>query len=269
MNSLRTSWRLSLVTLHLISGGLLTLGIRFFQRNDQPHPAPGIVTWWHRRLCRLLHLNIQTRGALSATPVFVISNHISWTDISVLGALGQLCFVSKQEVRHWPLIGWLAAQAGTLFIQRGGGQTERLQQEMTRHLGQGCHVTLFPEGTTTDGREVRNFFPRLFALAQQTGHPLQPIALRYSQHGDLSPAAPFIGEDALVPHLWRLLQQESIDVDIHILDPLQLAHQDRKSIARLTRQSIIDVLYADEVKTDDYLMATSNKVMSSVGRNDP
>ncbi|MBU0500770.1 MAG: 1-acyl-sn-glycerol-3-phosphate acyltransferase [Gammaproteobacteria bacterium] len=214
----------------------------FFQRQGQPHPAPAVVQWWHRRLCRVLHLNLRIQGELPREAGFIVTNHISWMDIPVFGALGPMCFVSKWEVRGWPIMGWLATRAGTLYIRRGAGQTEGLKQEMVARLNQGNHVVLFPEGTTTDGSEVRPFFPRLFALAQETGVPLQPLALRYSQGGELSKAAPYVDDDLLLPSIIRILEQDGIDVDVVVTPALIPNGDHRKALANNARMAILSAL---------------------------
>jgi len=102
-----------------------------------------------------------------------------------------------------------------------------------------------PEGEIsqkTNGTEVRPFFPRLFAIAQETGIPLQPLALRYSQAGELSQAAPFIGDDLLVPSIVRILEQDGIDVDIHVTEPLIQCGSDRKTLASNARAAILNAL---------------------------
>jgi 1-acyl-sn-glycerol-3-phosphate acyltransferase len=107
-----------------------------------------------------------------------VSNHVSWTDIPLLGALQPLSFLSKAEVRDWPVAGWLAHKGGTQFIRRGAGDSSQVGQQLTRHLQQGHHLLIFPEGTTTDGLALRTFHGRLLSSARQrrgaatSGHPL-------------------------------------------------------------------------------------------------
>jgi 1-acyl-sn-glycerol-3-phosphate acyltransferase len=99
-----------------------------------------------------------------------VSNHVSWTDIPLLGMLTPLSFLSKAEVRHWPVAGWLAEKAGTLFI-RGGGDGQRLREQISGQLEQRQPLLIFPEGTTTDGRSLRTFHGRLLAGAIDHGTP--------------------------------------------------------------------------------------------------
>jgi 1-acyl-sn-glycerol-3-phosphate acyltransferase len=99
------------------------------------------------------------------------------------------CFVSKQEVRDWPLIGGLSARTGTLFIRRGSeGAAAMVADEITWRLRHGDAMLVFPEGTSTAGATVRRFHPRLFRAAVMGQCPVQAIALRYPdgeglQHG--------------------------------------------------------------------------------------
>lgn len=109
------------------------------------------------RLSNALPYRIKVFGQLPQTPMLWVSNHVSWTDIALLGQLTPLSFLSKAEVRGWPVAGWLAAKAGSLFIRRGAGDSQRVREHMTRHLQQPLPLLMFPEGTTTDGRSVRTF----------------------------------------------------------------------------------------------------------------
>lgn len=248
MRSLRAFLRLLPLTIHLIVGCLLALLIAPFQRADRPHPTPGFVQWWHRCACRLIHLNIRVSGKLPEEPEFIVCNHISWLDVPVLGSLGPISFVAKSEIRKWPFIGWLSERSGVLFIHRGAGQTEQLKQQMLKKLNLGNHVLLFPEGTTSDGRDVLPFFPRLFAVTQETGRPIQPVALRYTQAGEISNAAPYIDDDVLVANIWRVLKQDGIDVDVTITRQLNHLDGDRKALANAARDAIVAALESKLVK---------------------
>lgn len=195
-----------------------------------------IVRWWMRELARALGLRIRVRGALPRRPALWCSNHVSWLDIVVLGAIADVGFVSKAEVRAWPLVGWLARSAGTLFIRRGAGQGERVSALIAKRLNQGRSVAIFPEGTTSDGMGVQRLYPRLFAAAIQAGAPLQPVALRFGEGGMASPRAPFVGDDTFLAHLIRILRlRDGLDVDIRLMPPIESKGLDRRSLAQAVR----------------------------------
>lgn len=194
------------------------------------------------RLSNALPFRISVHGQLPERPMLWVSNHVSWTDIALLGQLTPLSFLSKAEVRNWPVAGWLAAKAGSLFIRRGAGDSPLIRQQMTRHLQQPLALLMFPEGTTTDGRTVRTFHGRLLAAAIDSNVALQPVAIRYLRNGQADPIAPFIGDDDLLSHLLRLFTHECGDVEIHLLEPIECQHQERSALAYRAQRSIEHVV---------------------------
>jgi 1-acyl-sn-glycerol-3-phosphate acyltransferase len=237
--TLRAVLRMLLLFVHLTLGALLTLLISPFQRTGKPHPAAAIVRWWLRRACYLLGLRIRVEGVIPDAPRLIVANHISWLDIPVLGSLALTSFISKQEVRNWPLIGWIAVKTGTLFIKRGAGRTDDLKRQMHARLAEGYQVLLFPEGTTSSGEQVAPFYPRLLAIAQEDARPIQPVALCYLQHGRISRNAPYIDDDVFLPHMWRVLCQRELDVIVHFCTPLPVDGLDRKQLTNNARDRII------------------------------
>ena len=194
------------------------------------------------RLSRALPFRINVFGQLPDTSMLWVSNHVSWTDIALLGQLTPLSFLSKADVRGWPVAGWLAAKAGSLFIRRGAGDSQLIRQQMRHHLSQGLPLLMFPEGTTTDGRCVRTFHGRLLSAAIDSGAHLQPVAIRYLRDGSTDPIAPFIGDDDLLSHLMRLFSHDTADVEIHLLEPIACLNQERTVLAFRAQQAIEHVL---------------------------
>lgn len=186
--------------------------------------------WWLARLTRVLNLEIEVHGAPAVQPALFVSNHVSWLDIPVLGGAAPVHFLSKAEVADWPLIGRLATAAGTLYIRRGHGQVRERARQIAQHIAQGRSVLVFPEGTTTDGSDVRTFHSPLFAAASDGGHAVQPVAIRYlAADGGGHALAPFIDEDEFHTHLWRLLAEDRVRVQVHFLAPL--ASDDHRELA--------------------------------------
>lgn len=194
------------------------------------------------RLSRALPFRINVFGQLPDTSMLWVSNHVSWTDIALLGQLTPLSFLSKADVRGWPVAGWLAAKAGSLFIRRGAGDSQLIRQQMRHHLSQGLPLLMFPEGTTTDGRCVRTFHGRLLSAAIDSGAHLQPVAIRYLRNGSTDPIAPFIGDDDLLSHLMRLFSHDTAEVEIHLLEPIACLNQERTVLAFRAQQAIERVL---------------------------
>ena len=202
------------------------------------------------RLSNALPFRITVVGQLPATPMLWVSNHVSWTDIALLGQLTPLSFLSKSEVRGWPVAGWLAAKAGSLFIRRGAGDSQLIRKQMAHHLQHPLSLLMFPEGTTTDGRSVRTFHGRLLSAAIDSHVPLQPVAIRYLRNGEIDTIAPFIGDDDLLSHLQRLFSHEQAEVEIHLLEPIASQAQERAVLAFRAQEAIRRVVTAPVAQTD-------------------
>lgn len=178
--------------------------------------------WWLSRITRLMGMEVEVIGRLpekSSNGLLFVSNHVSWIDIPVIGGLTQLNFLSKAEVRQWPLIGRLAGSAGTLFIKRGSGDTDTVIRQMADYLGSGRSVLFFPEGTTSDGSGVTRFHRKLFRTCEYIETRVCPVAIHYSvDNCEQNPVA-FIGDDEFTSHLWNLLGHDRIRVTVSILEP--------------------------------------------------
>jgi 1-acyl-sn-glycerol-3-phosphate acyltransferase len=209
MGSVLGVWRLLSVGLWIIIGLGLTLALL----NAKPNLALSgfqsrLIRWWASGLLSRLGISL-THNAPSQAPIWV-ANHHSWLDIMVLMAIEPSRFLSKAEVAQWPAIGWLAKRAGTVFIQRGAGNTQETQQQLQQLMQFGDHVVFFPEGTTYDHAPAR-FHPRLFALAIDTQTSVAPITLVYhDQLRSHRPDIAYVGTQTLMQNLWHLVQQRNI-----------------------------------------------------------
>ena len=202
-----------------------------------------LCRWFLARLASALPYEIRVTGTRPEQPMLWLANHLSWTDIPLLGMLLPMTFLAKSEVRQWPLLGWLAAEAGTQFIQRGRGDSNALSQLLGAELLQGRHVLIFPEGTTTDGTALRAFHSRLLGCAIETGTPIQPVAIRYRRDEQADPIAPFIGDDDLLSHLFRLLAADTAIVEIQLLKPIASGAMDRNRLGRTCHTAIAEALH--------------------------
>ncbi|MEW5838289.1 MAG: lysophospholipid acyltransferase family protein [Pseudomonadota bacterium] len=221
----------------------LLLGLLHTPFYGSPFAARGIrtVRRWHGQVCRALHVDIRAHG--EAQPgVLYVCNHISWLDIPVLGSqLDGVRFLAKSEVRRWPLIGWLAQRAGSLFIERGQGQDSL--HDVVAALRQGHSVLIFPEGTTTDGLSLRRFHPRLLQAAQLAQTAIQPVALRYlDQHGAPNPRAAYIDDDSFGDTLGRIVQEQALYAEVRFLPLIRPESLPRNQLAAAAHASIAAAL---------------------------
>ncbi|MNK53707.1 1-acyl-sn-glycerol-3-phosphate acyltransferase [compost metagenome] len=246
MKLLRFVLRLSLV-LPLIVFGLFCVGLVY------PLLRPAARAWlnrgWSRCLMAACGLRVTFKGQPRLKgPVLLVANHVSWIDIFVLNSARATSFVAKSEIRAWPVIGWLVAGAGTLFIERGQRHAvHAMGESMQTRFKQGDAVGLFPEGTTTEGFALLPFHASLFEPARAAAVEIQPVALRFLQHGERSGYAAFVGEESLVANLWRVLGVTGLAVEVVFLPPLEARHPDgslptRLELSHQARDAILGVL---------------------------
>ena len=248
MKKLRLYLRLAHLLLVLALGASLGAAVSLLQRlarHDLMALRQRLSRWFLARLAAALPFRLEVHGELPRAPMLWVSNHVSWTDIPLLGMLAPLSFLSKAEVRSWPLAGWLAQQAGTLFIRRGAGDSGLLSQQLGHHLQRGRQLLIFPEGTTSDGQTLRTFHGRLLSCAIDSGVALQPVAIRYRRAGAACPVVPFIGDDDLLSHLLRLLGSDVAEVQIQLLQPIASTTLNRNQLARRAHAAIAGALYGD------------------------
>lgn len=232
--------RLSLLVLHLLAGvakaALLLPLVAQAQRID-------MIRAWAIRLLAILNIKLEVKGRpaeMSARNVLFVANHISWLDIYLLNAVQPVRFVSKAEVRAWPVIGWLAEKVGTIFIERARRHdTARANRAVSDALSAGDCVAVFPEGTTSDGSQLRPFHASLLQPAIDSGALLWPVAIRYKNHdGSPNTAAAYIGDLSFADSLFRVLNEPELLAEIVYLEPLPVQGRSRRELAALAETAI-------------------------------
>lgn len=239
---LRRLWRVPLVASWVAFALLLAVQLSLWPAHRRAAVRERLTGFWMRGLVRLLPLRVRHHGRPVAQTAVWVGNHISWLDIILLGTAAPVRFIAKSDVRQWPVLGWLAQQAGTLFIRRGQASTGNLHQQMTEVLEQQHSLMVFAEGTTTLGDRVGTFHGRLLGPAIEHQVPVQPVALRYQQRGGPARTAAFIDDDEFFSHLWRLLGDTTIDVDLHFLPALDTHDLQRNILARRAQQAVTQAL---------------------------
>ncbi|MCA1247151.1 1-acyl-sn-glycerol-3-phosphate acyltransferase [Massilia sp. MS-15] len=205
---------------------------------------------WSRRLLGLCRVSVaQLPGAPAAAHALVVANHVSWLDIFVINALYPCRFVAKAEIRSWPVLGWLAASAGTVFIARGNRRELRhLFKGLVAVLHGGQRVAFFPEGTTSLQGEVLPFHANLFEAAIDAGVAVQPYALSYvDAAGGYHAAVEYVGETTFVDSLLRILEGEPVQARLQCLAPIDATGAHRRDLARVAQEAIGAALAAHVV----------------------
>lgn len=237
----RAVWRLAGMLLQLVRG-LSTCALVF------PFLTPAQrmqrVGRWSAGMLRRLGVGIDSVGVPRPGPVLFVANHISWLDILAINAVQPARFVSKADVRSWPVLGWLVACGGTLFIERERKRDAlRVLHEVAAALKDGQTVAVFPEGTTADGHALLPFHANLLQAAISTEVPVQAIALRYRDAAHaISPAAAFVGDTTLLQSLWWVASARGLRVKVTLLPPAGTRHLDRRALAETLREAIGEAL---------------------------
>ena len=172
----------------------------------------------------------QEKDQLNTT--MFVANHISWTDIHALNSLIALRFVAKYEIRSWPVIGYLTYKANALFIDRDKRQDAgRIVNTVAHSLSAGDNLCFFPEGTTTDGTEIKRFKSSLIQAAIQSNATIRPVAIRYpTPSGGANIGVAYAGETTMHESMLSILSQKHPVVELHFLVPIiisELAEQDK------------------------------------------
>jgi 1-acyl-sn-glycerol-3-phosphate acyltransferase len=230
LNTVRALWRLGRVFVHALYG-LAICALVF------PFLAPArrmrIVGRWSAQMLAVLGIELRHSGTPRSGAVLFVSNHVSWLDILAINAVHPARFVSKADVRHWPVMGWMVACGGTLFIERERKRDAlRVVHQVAEALKAGDTVAVFPEGTTSDGHTLLPFHANLLQAAISTEVPVQPIALRYSDRRHaVSKAAAYVGDTSLAQSAWWIACAEGLQVQVQILLPENTRHLDRRALA--------------------------------------
>jgi len=241
LRRLRALWRLSRFVVHGLHGALICALI--FPFLDAAARARR-VGWASSRALKLLGVTLHCDGRPRPGPLLLVGNHVSWLDILAINAVQPARFVAKADVQSWPLLGWMIACGGTLFIERERKRDAmRVLHEVASALQAGDVIAVFPEGTTGDGRTLLPFHANLLQAAITTGTPVQALALRYSDAGsEISAAATWVGETTLVQSVWRILTADTLTVTVRVLAPQGTRHLDRRALAHKLREEIAQAL---------------------------
>lgn len=203
-------------------------------------PRDRLTRHWARALLRGFGLRIRIVGAgRPDTPgrgsgVLVVANHISWLDIPLIAAVLPGRMLAKSEIRHWPVLGGVAARGGTLFVER-----ERLRAlpatvpTLASALTDGSRVIVFPEACTWCGGGRGRFTPAVFQAALDAGVPVRPVRITYrGPEGHRSGAPAFVGDDTLTASLWRIATAGGLTAEITVLPLIPAGlHTDRRALA--------------------------------------
>ena len=221
-----------------------------------------IRCFYMRGILRIIRVKIIVKGKLSKSrPLLIASNHLSYIDILAYGSLAPIEFVSKKEVSNWPLIGFLAKLAGTVFIDRRRARTLTARNEMNKKLSEGNILLFFPEATSNNGIHILPFKSSLFEVVSNISYSkvtLQPAAIAFTHINELpigfgwKSLFSWYGEIDFLKHLWNFLKLGLTTIEIRFLEPIKDGQStDRKLLTSITENSVkngmSDILSARKV----------------------
>jgi lyso-ornithine lipid O-acyltransferase len=235
------------------------------------HVGPEGAVWihgWCRRIVRCLGIEYGVEGELPGRAAgfeAVVCNHLSYIDILLMSAVRPFVMVAKTEVRGWPLLGWLTAQAGTVYVERGGRPETypAVNAAMAAAYRSGLPLLFFPEGTTTDGREVLPFRRGLFHSVLRDGVRVRTAALRYGIDdcaGSVANDVCWWGDAALAPHLFRFLGLRGVRAAVRFGEVVEGA--DRFGLSARAQEKVVGMV--GEMAGADRQVSESDRVQGEL-----
>lgn len=226
---------LVLLLMKPLTAGLEVRGLRLEYR---------LIRAWSWLLMKAFGITVRGVGTPLPGATLFVANHVSWVDIVVLHSQRMMGFVAKREIADWPLIGWMAGRAETIFHQRGSQESlGGVIAQMRERLAHGHSVGAFPEGGTRGGRTLGPFHARIFSAAVEAGAPVQPVALRYGAAGAAQTRVAFRPGENFLQNFLRVLGDPPCVADVVFLEPiLPGTAEGRRRIADAARERIGAVL---------------------------
>lgn len=212
-------------------------------RNARTRFTSRFFRGWARSILWLLHVRVEISGLPPRPPFLLVANHLSYLDILILASRLPCVFVSKAEVRRWPLLGPICTALGTIYIDRGQRRDiPRVITEIEAALESGLGVVFFPEGTSSKGETVAPFKSPLLELPVRLGHPVHHATLGYRTPPGEPPAHDavcFWGSAHFARHALGILALRGIFASLY-LDPEPIVESDRKLLAERLREAILE-----------------------------
>jgi 1-acyl-sn-glycerol-3-phosphate acyltransferase len=221
--------------------------LRFVYPRASPQRRRALTQRWSAQLLDILAITAQVEGEApppGETATMIAANHVSWIDIFLISSVRPTRFVAKSEIRAWPLAGWIADRAGTLFIQRDQMRDmARIDARVREVMNQGDCVGLFPEGITTAGDELRKFHTSLFEPAVANAAHVHPVAIRYEHaDGTLCRELSFAGDVTFIESMELIVRLRTVRARIMFAPVVDAAGASRRDVAKEVESRVASLL---------------------------
>ncbi len=209
-----------------------------------PQQRSRAISRWSASLLNLLNIRVVAEGVVPQQALhntMFVANHISWVDIHALNSIHSARFIAKSEIRQWPVFGFFATRVNTLFIDREKRHEAGKIVDTTRKaLQAGDCVCFFPEGTTTDGTEIKPFKSSLLQAAIEANSEVRPFSIHYPDaKNGINTEMSYWGEMSLIESMRNVIRQRQATVVLRFAEPIIAADYDRRNLTLMTREIII------------------------------
>lgn len=206
--------------------------------------------FFHSCVCLIFNIKVKVEGDIATGHVIYAGNHVSYMDIPVLGSFLKATFISKAEVKSWPLFGWLATIAETIFIKRTRNAAQECIDEIGKMLDRNRSLILFPEGTSSNGKDILPFKSSLFELFLndhlKNRLAIQPFTISITETNGKTPETQndrdlyaWHGDMDFGPHMWKMALEKGVKVTVTFHAPLAASHYtNRKTFAKECEDSV-------------------------------
>lgn len=243
--------KLTLLLLWLL---LCFCALWILRRANKDEHADRAVVICQKGVLKILGIRLSVTGEpVTQRPALLVSNHISYADVSLIGSILPVRFTPKKDIESWPFAGAMCKLYDVIFIDRSAGKVKVMQEKLRDALLQGKMVSLFPEATTGDGIHLLPFKSGFFSLAEEDfgdkNLTIQPLAITYTRIRKLPidrtqwPDIAWYGDMDFMPHLFQMLALGPLDAEIVFLPPIEVTREtDRKQLAQQCQQAVEEAI---------------------------
>lgn len=203
-----------------------------------------VISRWSTALLDLLNIRVVVEGEVppgGLSNTMFVANHISWVDIHALNSIHTARFIAKSEIKQWPVFGFFAVSVNTLFVNREKRhEAGKIVNSTKQALQEGDCICFFPEGTTTDGTEIKPFKGSLLQAAIEAKSEVRPFSIHYPDaENRVNTEMSYWGEMSLIESIRNVIRQQEASVVLKFAEPIKAADYDRRNLTLMTRQAII------------------------------
>jgi len=226
-------YRIAALLLWSVLVGLMSVPYQFTGGWNGIRHMSRFTHLWNRGVAKIVNLRVKMSGEIPpVSGALVVSNHLSYLDIVTHGSVLPVRYSPKSDIAKWPILGWYIGLSRPIWTNRISRlASKKTLAEFAQTIKHGMYLIIYPEGTSTDGKNgILPFKSTSFEAAIEGNMPIFPVLTSYKQ----SPGEPTVcwyGDMTLLPHVWQLLKFPSIEAELRFLPPVFPSGRPRKELA--------------------------------------